>query len=153
MMLSGIRDTVQSNIMRSVPAPLDDLFQEGAVLQRRRGLPFLRDIIKNVRSLAFPNPTSQSELVCTLGNTHMSTANMSSSESVKFLTLANRTTSQSTHLRVIITRQNLKRKHRKANQFQASRFGGLGKVILSALYLYFHSRIGCQLWERGLLRG
>jgi hypothetical protein len=50
---------MQPNIMRPVFAPLNDLFQEGAALQRRRRRFLLRNIIKNIWCLAFPESRSQ----------------------------------------------------------------------------------------------
>jgi hypothetical protein len=46
---------MQSDVMRSVFAPLNDLLQEGAALQGRRRLALLGDVIENIRSFAFPD--------------------------------------------------------------------------------------------------
>jgi len=58
--------TMNPDGLGPVFAPLNDLFHEGAVLQRRRRRALFCDVIENVRRLAFPE-----RAVCHNGSSYM----------------------------------------------------------------------------------
>ena len=53
--LRRVGHAMQPDVMSSVFAPLNDLFQESAALQRRWRHALLRDVIKNIGRFAFPD--------------------------------------------------------------------------------------------------
>ena len=53
--LRRVGHAMQPDVMRSVFAPLNNLFQESAALQRRWRHALLRDVIKNIGRFAFPD--------------------------------------------------------------------------------------------------
>jgi hypothetical protein len=163
--LGRVGHAVQPDVMRSVFAPLNNLFQESAALQRRRWHALFRDVIKNIGRFAFPD-TSHTDMGESDGKAQICVRAMArlvheEREHVEFgisqsfdVGCRRRKSGESfAPCGCALQVRNLWQTLHRANPSLASQFGARGKAVSSASRQSFHPRSACLLWERGRPRG